>query len=218
MEMKNRFRGFMPVVMDVETGGLDSTRHPLLQLAWGLLEYTPNGQLEPCPMQSAHIIPFAGAELDPESLQVNGIDPDDPERNARDEKEVLMECIQQVRRALKKQSCIRAVLVGHNASFDHSFWRQAIARHGIKQNPFHLFSTFDTCTLGALACAQTVLATCCLKAGIDFDSNAAHDAAYDAGKTAELFCWIVNRWDAGEESQQFPAKATEQLLASLKEK
>jgi ribonuclease T len=31
-------------------------------------------------------------------------------------------------------------------------------------------------------------------AGIDFDNDEAHSARYDALKTAELYCQIVNTW------------------------
>ena len=48
--------------------------------------------------------------------------------------------------------------------------------------------------LSGLAFGQTVLAKACAEAGISFDNNEAHSAAYDAERTAELFCEIVNRW------------------------
>ena len=67
-------------------------------------------------------------------------------------------------------------------------------RTNIKRNPFHLFSTFDTATLGGLVLGQTVLAKACESAGIEFENANAHSALYDAEKTAELFCYIVNRF------------------------
>jgi ribonuclease T len=86
------------------------------------------------------------------------------------------------------------VLVGHNSHFDHDFLKSAVARHDITRDPFHPFSSFDTATLGALALGQSVLAKACITAEIDFDNKEAHSAAYDTWKTAELFCYIVNRW------------------------
>ena len=74
------------------------------------------------------------------------------------------------------------------------FLNAAAARCGIKRNPFHPFSSFDTATLAGLAYGQTVLAKACQAAGIDFDGKEAHSARYDTEKTAELFCGIVNRW------------------------
>ncbi|KXS52267.1 MAG: ribonuclease T, partial [Marinobacter sp. T13-3] len=70
----------------------------------------------------------------------------------------------------------------------------AAMRADIKRNPFHPFSTFDTATLAGLAYGHTVLAQACKIAGIPFSNKQAHSAAYDAEKTADLFCGIVNRW------------------------
>ena len=55
---------------------------------------------------------------------------------------------------------------------------------------------FDTATLAGLAVGHTVLARACALADIPFDNNEAHSADYDATKTAELFCLIVNRWQS----------------------
>jgi ribonuclease T len=41
---------------------------------------------------------------------------------------------------------------------------------------------------------QTVLAKACQAAGIAFDGQQAHSALYDTERTAELFCFIVNRY------------------------
>jgi len=101
---------------------------------------------------------------------------------------------QVVRKEIKEQGCNRAILVGHNAHFDAGFVNAAVERCSIKRNPFHPFSHFDTATLSGLAYGQTVLARACAEAGIEFDNAEAHSAAYDAQKTAELFCGIVNRW------------------------
>jgi ribonuclease T len=138
--------------------------------------------------------PFPGAAIDQAALDFTGIDPDDPERGAVSEENALRELFQVVRRAVREENCKRAVLVGHNAGFDHGFVFAAAERVGIKRNPFHPFSTFDTVSLAALAYGQTVLANACQAAGLEFDNGAAHRAAYDAEKTAALFCDIVNRW------------------------
>lgn len=72
----------------------------------------------------------------------------------------------------------------------------ATERVGLKRNPFHPFSFFDTSTLAGLAFGHTVLARACALANIPFDNAEAHSAEYDATKTAELFCLIVNRWQS----------------------
>ena len=143
-----------------------------------------------------HIVPFEGANLEPAALKFNGIDPHHPFRMAIDEKEALTNLFKPVRQAVKDQGCTRAILVGHNPAFDIGFMNAAVERTQFKRNPFHPFSTFDTATLGGLAYKQTVLAKAAKAAGIEWDSEQAHSALYDAEQTALLFCKIVNQWDA----------------------
>jgi ribonuclease T len=191
--MAQRFRGFLPVVVDVETGGFNSEKDALLEIAMVTLKMDDEGYLHPDETLSADIHPFDGANLEQEALDFTGIDPIDPERDAEFEIDALTGMLQTVRREIKKYGCTRAVLVGHNAHFDHGFLRAAIDRNDIKRDPFHPFSSFDTASIAAIALGQTVLAKSCKTAGIDFDNNEAHSAAYDTYKTAELFCFIVNR-------------------------
>lgn len=192
--MAQRFRGFLPVVIDVETGGFEAASDALLELAAVLLEFDASGALVVSESLTVHVEPFEGANIEPAALEFNGIDPSSPLRGAVPEREALGEIFGRVRKALRSAGCNRAVLVGHNAHFDHGFVQAAAARAEIKRNPFHPFSCFDTATLAGLAYGQTVLAKACATAGIDFDAREAHSALYDAEKTAELFCGIVNRW------------------------
>lgn len=192
--MGKRFRGFLPVVVDVETGGFNSATDALLEIAAVLVHMREDGDLECGATYRFHVKPFEGANLDPASLEVNGIDPDHPLRLALDESEALAKIFKPLRAAVKENNCTRAILVGHNSFFDLSFLNAAVARAGIKRNPFHPFSSFDTATLGGVALGQTVLARALEAAGIEWDSREAHSAAYDAQKTAELFCLIVNRF------------------------
>jgi ribonuclease T len=193
--MGRRFRGFLPVVVDVETGGFDPQRHALLEIAAVILRMNARGHLEPAQTLSCHVQPFSGSVLDPKALEFNGIDPDHPFRDALPEKEALHHIFQPVRKAVKASACNRAILVGHNAAFDLSFVNAAVARTGFKRNPFHPFSTFDTVTLAALAYGHTVLAKAAQLAGLSWDSREAHSAIYDTQKTAELFCGVVNQWE-----------------------
>ena len=192
--MAKRFRGFLPVVVDVETGGFNPRTDALLEIAMVTLRLDDDGLLHPHQTFSANIHPFDGANLEREALDFTGIDPFDPERDAEFEIDALTSMLQSIRREVKEQGCNRAVLVGHNSHFDHSFVRAAIDRNDIKRDPFHPFSSFDTATLSAFALGHTVLAKACRLAGIDFDNRAAHSAAYDTKKTAELFCYLVNRY------------------------
>lgn len=192
--MANRFRGFLPVVVDVETGGFDAHRHALLQVAAVFLRRGEDGHLRRERTVSLHVQPFEGAVLDPKSLEVNGIDPFHPLRIAYPEDQALGRLFSEVRREVKLNQCKRAILVGHNAHFDLGFVHAAAERCGIRRNPFHPFSSLDTVSFAALAYGQTVLARATEAAGLGWDSEAAHSAAYDAEMTAELFCAIANRW------------------------
>ena len=192
--ISNRFRGYLPVVLDVETGGFNSSTDALLESAIAIIQMNDRGFLEMGETLSFNIKPFQGANIEDSALQFTGIDPDHPFRYAVDEKEALEEMFSKVRKEIKRTGCHRAIVVAHNASFDHSFLCKAAERSEIKRNPFHPFSTFDTATLAGLAYGQTVLAKACEAAGISFNSNEAHSASYDCNKTAALFCQIVNQW------------------------
>ncbi|ARU57519.1 MAG: ribonuclease T [Pseudomonadales bacterium] len=192
--LAERFRGFLPAVIDVETGGFNPTTDALLEVAVVIIRMDEFGLLYPGESAFCNVEPFPGANMEKAALEFTGIDPHNPLRNAKPEREALAEVFRPVRRAVKELGCTRAILVGHNASFDQSFINAAVARSETKRNPFHPFSTFDTVSLSGLAFGQTVLAKACREAGIDFDNQEAHSAIYDAQKTAELFCEIVNKW------------------------
>jgi ribonuclease T len=193
--LATRFRGFLPVVVDVETAGFNPKRDALLEIAAVILDYDDEGRLQPSETHACHVEPFQGANLDEKSLQFTGIDPYHPFRFAKPEDEALAAIFKPVRRAVKDCACTRAILVGHNPSFDLSFVNAAADRCKIKRNPFHPFSSFDTATMAGLAFGQTVLARAAIAAGMNWDNEQAHSAKYDAERTAELFCTIVNRWD-----------------------
>jgi len=192
--MSQRFRGYLPVVVDVETGGFNESTDALLQIAAVLIDIDEEGLLYCTETVSCHVNPFEGANLDPKSMAVNGIDVDHPFRMALDENQALPKIFKPVRNAIKNQGCNKAILVGHNAHFDLKFINTAAARAGIKRNPFHPFSTFDTVTLAGFAYGQTVLARSVKSAGLEWDSSEAHTAVYDAEMTATLFCKIVNEF------------------------
>jgi len=192
--MADRFRGFLPVVVDVETGGFNSKTDALLELAAVLLDVDAHGNLARGETIRYHVKPFAGANLEPASLAVNGIDPHHPLRPAIEERDALQRIFREVRRAVRESRCSRAVLVGHNAHFDLGFLNEAVDRSAIKRNPFHPFSCFDTATLCGVAFGQTVLARAAIAAGLGWDETQAHSASYDAEMTADLFCEAVNRY------------------------
>ncbi len=192
--MAERFRSYLPVVVDVETGGFNAATDALLEIAALPIEMDEAGYLHPGEMISFHIKPFEGANIEPSAIEFIGVNPFHPLRVAHEEEEALSKIARSVRKSVKAQDCTRAVLVGHNAAFDLSFIMAAMERNHIKRNPFHPFSCFDTATLSGLAYGQTVLSKACEVSGVNFDKNEAHSARYDTEKTAELFCNIVNRW------------------------
>jgi len=192
--MSQRFRGYFPIVIDIETAGFNSHTDAVLELAASILQFDDNGILNIDKTHHYHIEPFEGANLEQASLEFTGIDPYNPLRGAVSEKDALHDLFKHVRKAMKAQGCHRAILVAHNAAFDQSFFKAATFRSGLKRDPFHPFVTFDTTTLSGLALGQTVLAKACKEAGIPFDGNEAHSALYDTERTAELFCHIVNKW------------------------
>ena len=192
--ISTRFRGFLPVVVDVETGGFNPLTDALLEVAAIIVTLDDDGYLTPGEQHRFMVKPFAGANIEPASLQVTGIEPFNPLRPATTEDDALRRLFSEIRREVKAQECKRAILVGHNAFFDLQFINAAVERCAIKRNPFHPFSSFDTATLAGVAFGQTVLSRAVEAAGSSWEDDRAHSALYDAERTAYLFCEIVNRF------------------------
>lgn len=192
--MSRRFRAFLPVVVDIESGGFNADTDALLEIAAVLIDMDADGVLSRGATHAFHVKPFEGARLDPASLSVTGIDPFHPLRPALPERDALQRVFREIRHAVRAYDCRRAILVGHNAAFDLGFLNAAVKRADVKRNPFHPFSCFDTATLAGAALGQTVLAKAVTVAGLAWDSKSAHSAVYDAERTAELFCLICNRF------------------------
>jgi ribonuclease T len=192
--LEKRFRGYLPVVIDIETAGFNPKKNALLEIAAIIVELDGSSNLAITERYSTHVVPFKNSELDESALKFNGIDPFHPFRMAIEEKEALQMLFKPIKDAVKRNNCTRAILVGHNPAFDIGFLNAAIQRTQIKRSPFHPFSTFDTATLGGLVYQQTVLAKIAQAANLEWDNEKAHSALYDAEKTAEVFCMIFNRW------------------------
>jgi len=199
--LEKRFRGYLPVVVDIETAGFSAKKNALLEIAAVIVELNNQGELAITERYTTHVIPFKNAELDEAALKFNGIDPHHPFRMAIEEKDALELIFKPIKEAVKRNNCTRAILVGHNPAFDIAFLNAAIHRTQIKRSPFHPFSTFDTATLGGLAYQHTVLAKLAEAAGLPWDNEKAHSALYDAEMTAEVFCKIFNRWKYFEDKE-----------------
>lgn len=200
--LADRFRGYLPVIVDIETAGFDPKKNPLLEIAAIIVEYDEDRRLNITETHATHIIPFKNCELDEAALKFNGIKPFHPFRIAVEEKQALDNIFKPIKLAAKRNHCNRAILVGHNPAFDINFLNAAIKRTNIKRSPFHPFSTFDTATLGGLVYQQTVLAKIAAAADLEWDNNQAHSALYDATQTAKLFCKIINRWQLLEQLEE----------------
>jgi ribonuclease T len=188
-----RFRGFLPVVVDVECGGFNPATDALLEIALVLIEMDASGNLVRGATHAAHVEPFPGANIEKAALEVNGIIVDHPLRLALPEREALEKVLKPVRQAVSERGCTRALLVGHNAHFDLSFVNAACGRTSYKRNPFHPFSVLDTASLGGAVLGQTVLKRAMDVAGLGYDAVEAHSAIYDAERTADLFCLLINQ-------------------------
>ena len=133
--ISGRFRGFLPVVVDLETGGFNARTDALLEIAAVTLTMDEQGHLLPDNTFSFHIEPFEGANVEQSALDFTGIRLDSPLRQnaALKEKEALEEIFKPIRKALKSHQCNRAILVGHNAAFDHGFLNAAVERAGVAE-------------------------------------------------------------------------------------
>jgi len=196
MNLNDRIRGYLPVVIDVETGGFDHKHDALLEICAVIIGLDDTGEFFNKEVIHFHIEPFTGAKIDSSALEFNKIDVDNPFRLAVSEHKALSQIFQSVNNEIESENCSRAILVGHNAFFDLGFIKSATDRAKLK-SPFHKFSTIDTVSLSALCFGETVLAKAAIKAKIDWDDSEAHSALYDTQKTAELFCHIFNQQKFG---------------------
>lgn len=194
--LNERFRGYFPVIIDVETAGFNADKDALLEIAAITLRINQDNQFEVDQCFHEHVEPFENANIEKSAIDFNGIDPFCALRGAKPESDVMKELCKFIRKQQKASDCQRSVVVAHNASFDQSFLNAAIQRCGIKRSPFHPFVSFDTTSIAALTLGQTVLVKACQAANIDFQQSQAHSALYDTQKTAELFCYMVNRYQS----------------------
>lgn len=195
-ELRDRFRHYFPVIIDVETAGFNAQTDALLEIAAVTVRMDEAGMLHPDQEIHYHINPFEGANIEPAAIEFNGIKVDCALRGAVDETEAMKVLSKAISKIQKAANCQRSVIVAHNASFDMSFVNAALARTNVKRSPFHPFVSFDTTSLAALTLGQTVLVKACEAANIAFDQKQAHGALYDAQRTAELFCFMMNRYQS----------------------
>lgn len=191
--LSQKFRGYYPVVVDIETGGLDPQQHTILDIAAITLTLDKKGKLVPLKEYQTHVYPHPDYITTPEALKINKINLKHLEFSGVSEKQALQSIFKPIRAAQTAHDCKQSILVGHNAFFDLAFINAAAKRSKVRRNPFHQYSTLDTVTLSGVMLGHTVLVKACELAGISFDRKQAHTALYDAQKTAQLFCSLVNK-------------------------
>ena len=189
-EINQRFRRFLPVVIDIETGGLDYRTAPILEIALYFLKME-NAELQLDDYIHFHIKPFTGSQAEEKSIEFIGYE-SEKIPHMEEEHTAFSSICESVKKRIIKENCVRAILVGHNAHFDLSFFNAAIKRCQLK-SPFHTFSTLDTVSTSALLFGHTVLCQACKLADIEWDNQQAHNALYDCKKTATLFCQSINQ-------------------------
>ena len=194
MLIKDRIRGYLPVVVDIETAGFNEKKDAVLEICAVIIGINDCGDFFKKEVIHHHINPFEGANIEEDAIKFNGIDINNPFRMAISELDAIRNINQRIKSEIKEEECTRAILVGHNASFDLNFILAAAKRTKIKL-PFHQFSTIDTVSLSSIYYGETVLAKAIKKAKIEWDDAQAHSALYDAKKTAELFCLMFNNFD-----------------------
>ena len=87
--MEGRFRGYLPVIVDIETGGFNASTDAILEIGAVIPCFNAAGELETEQTFFQRIVPFEGANLEEAALKFTGIDPFHPLRIARPEKECL---------------------------------------------------------------------------------------------------------------------------------
>ncbi|AZP36374.1 Ribonuclease T [Candidatus Annandia adelgestsuga] len=189
-----RFKGFYPIVIDIETSGLDSNINAILEIALITFKIDKNGWLKKDQIIHFHIKPFLNSKINYESLIHNKININSSLRGAISEYNAFNKIIKLITKKMKKNLCNRSIIVAHNVVFDHNFIMSSIERLGITINPFHPFTTFDTSTISSFIIGQNILFKACKKIGLYFNMKYSHSALYDSLLTASLFCKLINKF------------------------
>ena len=120
-KLKERFRTFLPVVIDIETGGFNAKTDAILEISAVLLAMDTSGDIGIEQTFFSRVVPFEGANIEESALKFTGIDPFHPLRIARPEKDVFQSIFKTIRESMKINACKRAILVAHNSSLDYAF-------------------------------------------------------------------------------------------------
>ena len=191
LKTNERFGGLLPIVVDMETSGINPDSNAILELASIVLYLNDKLDLQCGNFFSCHVRPFPSSKIDPSSMYINTIEIENPFRLALSEEEAINRLFRFVYMNLRNFGCRKAVLVGHNANFDLAFLESARKRYKI-DSPFHTFTVIDTATIGAVFYGKTVLANVVNASNMRFNPKLAHSAIYDAKITTDLFCSVTN--------------------------
>ncbi|RIY36702.1 exonuclease domain-containing protein [Psittacicella gerlachiana] len=191
--MAKRFRGFYPLVVDIETTGIDHHENSIIQIAAVALTFDQDLNLVPYAELKLNVHPLKGNSINPDSIAITKINPFNYQRKAVDLTTALTALCKFARGAQKAHGCKRTVLTAHNVNFDKGFIYHYLEKCKIKRIPFHPFTVFDTSVLGAMFLADSRLKIAINKLPNEtFDSSKAHDALFDAHECAKLFAYCVN--------------------------
>lgn len=169
--------------IDIETTGLDSTKHEIIELA-AVIAKMKDGVLEVIDQLDLKVIPQRIEDAEPQALRINGYN---------DADWLFAISIEEALKLLM-QKAKGAVFAAHNATFDYGFIEAALRRHGI-ENTMH-YHRLDTLSM-AFALQHTnddigklSLKALCEKYGIE--NKRAHSAFADTYALYEVFKKMFN--------------------------
>jgi len=169
-------------VTDLETTGLEPQRHEIIQIARVIID-TVDGQIISSLTKSQYIQPTRWDQRDGEAMAINGLTFSKLQAEGIPPDQALADYCQDVNWG-------ETVLAAWGADFEVKFLSEAFQQVG-RDVPFH-YKLIDVRSLAHLPRAWSGfteylgLAESCDYFNVPFDRSKAHDALYDATKTAEL--------------------------------
>ena len=102
--MKTKFRKYLPVVVDLETGGFTPSSDAILEIAITLINY--DREFSVGETHRFHIDPFPGLKIHQDALEFTKINLEHPLRNAVSEQEALQSIFKIINQTIFFINCI----------------------------------------------------------------------------------------------------------------